>query len=298
VSDFDPIARALALGCWTAPDKAELLQGGITNHNVKLTDDGADYVVRLGADIPEHMILRWHEKSLSEAAHATGVAPGVVHHEEGVLVLRYVEARPLQARDLHDPATLLGAVDLVKRLHNDGIRNVTGPLLSFWVFHILRTYAAFLQEHRSPHCTLLAPLLEEADGLEGQVGAVSLVLAHNDLLPANILAGKDRMWLIDWEYGGLNSPLFDLGGLATNAGLTPDLEEAMLAHYFDQAPDADLITRYTAMKCASLLRETMWSMVSELTSTLDFDYAGYTASNLDTYRTAYSAFTSGPQSHG
>ena len=34
------------------------------------------------------------------------------------------------------------------------------------------------------------------------------------------------------------------------------------------------------MKCASLLRETMWSMVSEIHSTLDFDYVAYTAENL------------------
>jgi hypothetical protein len=29
------------------------------------------------------------------------------------------------------------------------------------------------------------------------------------------------------------------------------------------------------MKCASLLREAMWSMVSEIHSKLDFDYAAY-----------------------
>ena len=34
------------------------------------------------------------------------------------------------------------------------------------------------------------------------------------------------------------------------------------------------------MTAASLLRETMWSMVSEIHSTVDFDYAAYTAENL------------------
>jgi len=34
------------------------------------------------------------------------------------------------------------------------------------------------------------------------------------------------------------------------------------------------------MKCASLLRETLWSMVSEIHSTLDFDYAAYTSDYL------------------
>ena len=285
----DALKTALALPCWTAPTNAALLEGGITNHNVKLTDGGQEYVVRLGHDIPEHMILRWHELALSQTAHAAGLAPEVIYHAPGVLVLRFVDAAPLEGSDLHDTATLEGAVDLVRRLHTDGMRLHRGPLLSFWVFHILRTYAAFLRDNRSGHLALLPDLLAEAEQLEAQIGPVDLVLGHNDLLPANILKGADRLWLIDWEYGGLNSPLFDLGGLASNAGLPRDGEELMLARYYAQAPDATLWQRYEAMKCASLLRETMWSMVSELTSEIDFDYGAYTAENLENYRSAFAA---------
>ncbi|MGH9172853.1 MAG: choline kinase, partial [Vicinamibacterales bacterium] len=42
-----------------------------------------------------------------------------------------------------------------------------------------------------------------------------------------------------------------------------------------------------AMKCASLLREAMWSMVSELHLTVDFDYVAYTADNLARFEKAY-----------
>ena len=282
-----PIKRALSLSCWKAPESAAILEGGITNHNIRVRDRGHDYVVRLGTDIPEHMILRWNELAISKAAHKTGIAPEVVHSEEGVLVLRFIEAQALDGSDLHDPKTLAAATKLVKRLHTSGLHALQGPVLSFWVFHILRTYAGFLSDKRSTHVAILAELLAQAETLGKRVGPVTLVLGHNDLLPANILKGADRFWLIDWEYGGLNSPLFDLGGLATNAGLTRDAEEAMLTAYFDAPPDRDLWSRYGAMKCASLLRETMWSMVSEITSSLDFDYATYTSENLETYRTAY-----------
>ena len=40
----------------------------------------------------------------------------------------------------------------------------------------------------------------------------------------------------------------------------------------------------------SLLRETLWSMVSELHSTIDFDYAAYTADNLARFLRAYAFF--------
>ena len=289
----DALRRALSLSCWVAPENAQLLEGGITNFNVKLTDQGQDYVVRLGEDIPPHMVMRWNELAISRAAHTVGLSPEVTHFEPGVLVLRFVDAKALSAEDLHDANTLKSAVELVKTLHDRGTHALQGAVLTFWVFHILRSYAAFLREHGSSHVPKLSDLLDQAAELEHRVGPVNLVLGHNDLLPANLLKGSDRMWLIDWEYGGLNSPLFDLGGLATNAGLTKDAEEAMLGQYFGTAPDKALWQSYTAMKCASLLRETMWSMVSEITSALDFDYSEYTRENLDNYTEAYRAFTSG-----
>lgn len=264
-----------------------MLEGGITNHNVRLNDGGRDYVVRLGDDIPQHMVMRWNELCLSRTAHRIGLAPGVVHSEPGVLVLDYVDAEPLEGQDLHDPETLSAVISLLKTLHTDGTAALTGSVLSFWVFHILRSYARFLLDHGSAHIAALPDLLEDAARLENRVGPVSLVLTHNDLLPANILRGEDRFWLIDWEYGGLGSPLFDLGGLATNCALPPEAEEAMLKQYFGTSPDAALWRSYNAMKCASLLRETMWSMVSEITSTLDFDYSEYTAENLAAYREAF-----------
>ena len=47
---------------------------------------------------------------------------------------------------------------------------------------------------------------------------------------------------------------------------------------------------YHAMKAAAALREALWSMVSEIHSTLAFDYAAYTRANLATFDLAYSAF--------
>jgi thiamine kinase-like enzyme len=125
--------------------------------------------------------------------------------------------------------------------------------------------------------------------LEKAVGSIDLVFGHNDLLPANFLLDSKRMWLIDWDYAGFNSPLFDLGGLAANNGLTEAQEATMLQSYFGTV-DGGLWRRYRAMKAAAALRETMWSMVSEIHSELDFDYSAYTASNLSTYRASLDAF--------
>ena len=62
-----------------------------------------------------------------------------------------------------------------------------------------------------------------------------------------------------------------------------------MTNYFGRGVDATLWRSYRAMACASLLRETMWSMVSENHSTLDFDYVAYTTENLERSKRAYDA---------
>ena len=112
-------------------------------------------------------------------------------------------------------------------------------------------------------------------------------LRANDMLAANVLDDGTRLWLIDFDYAGFNTPLFDLAGLASNNELTPKQESQILEQYFEAPATDAVLHRFEAMKSASLLRETLWSMVSELTSTLDVDFAGYTAENLARFRAQY-----------
>ncbi len=122
------------------------------------------------------------------------------------------------------------------------------------------------------------------------MGRVSVVFGHNDLLAANFIDDGERLWLIDWDYAGFNSPLFDLGGLASNNELPAHSEDALLERYFEAALTDELRHRYAAMKCASLLREAMWSMVSEHSSSVDFDFVAYTDMNLRRFEDAWAGF--------
>ena len=106
-------------------------------------------------------------------------------------------------------------------------------------------------------------------------------------MAANFLDDGSKIWVVDWEYGGFNDPLFDIGGLASNNDFDTDLENHSLELYYDLKPSKELLIRYNAMKAASLLRETMWSMVSEITSNLEFDYSKYTQENLTKFNNTF-----------
>jgi len=286
-----PLDRLRALPIWQGKVHAEPLGGGTTNLNFVVSDDRGRAVVRIGDDIPVHQILRFNELAASRAAHAAGISPAVLYHEPGALVIDFIPARTLTAADFAGDAVLDQALALVARAHREIPAHLRGPVLAFWVFHVIRDYAGTLRDRGSPFAPLLPDLLQQAAALEGAVGPVDLVFGHNDLLPANFLDDGTRLWLIDWDYAGFNSPLFDLGGLAANNALSPRQEARMLESYFGRPADALLWRRYLAMKAASALRETLWSMVSEITSELDFDFAAYSQTNLATFRAAWDVFT-------
>jgi len=286
----DPFERAAGLPMWRGPVEPVPLGGGITNVNFVVEDAGRRYVVRVGDDIPVHQLMRFNELAASRAAEAAGISPAVRHHEPGVLVIDYVEGRTLAEADVRAPGMLERVLPVVKRCHEHVPSHLRGPVLMFWVFHVIRDYGWTLEEGNSRHRHRLPAFRDAAKALERAVGAIDVVFGHNDLLAANFIDDGERIWLIDWDYGGFNSPLFDLGGLASNNGLDAKQEEWLLEQYFERPVDDALRRAYTAMKCASLLRETMWSMVSEIHSDLEFDYDAYTAENLYRFEAAFGEF--------
>jgi thiamine kinase-like enzyme len=283
----DPVARAAELGCWSGPVAPEPLAGGITNKNYLVKDRGQRFVVRIGDDIPVHQVMRFNEAAASRAAAAAGLSPEVVHQEHGAIVFRFIEGKTLAAEDVRPRAMLTRVLPLIRRCHREIPRHLRGPVLIFWVFHILRDYAATLKEGGSRWLPELPRLLAAADRLERLVGPIDVVFGHNDLLPANLIDDGKRLWLIDWDYAGFNSPLFDLGNLCSNNEVAPADEDWLVEAYFERQLDDDLRRRYRAMKCASLLRETIWGMVSEIHSSLDFDYVAYARDYLARFERAY-----------
>jgi len=283
--DAGPLTRAAGLTCWSGPVQPEPIAGGLTNTNFLVRDRGEVFFVRIGEDNPVHGILRSNELAAARAAETAGISPAIVHSQDGVIVSRFIEGRTLTATDVQDAATLERIVPLVIACHREIPIHLRGPASMFWPFHVIRNYAASVSEAATSPAAELVDMLDRNTILEGAVGRIEVVFGHNDLLAANIIDDGDRLWLVDWDYAGFNSPLFDLAGLASNNELPPVLEL-----YFESHVDTALLRRFHAMKCVSLLRETLWSMVSETHSKLDIDFAAYTQENLAKFETEYDAF--------
>jgi thiamine kinase-like enzyme len=246
-------------------DSVEVLGGGITNHNFKVTAGGELYVLRIGGNDTGLLgIDRRVEHEASLAAAALGIGPEVVAflEPEGYLVTRFVdgEVGRVSAEE---------AAPLLRRFHD-------GPPIPgrFDAFRVADSYA------ETPGVTLppaYAATKETADRIERRLGARPLAPCHNDLLAANFIHGGERLWIVDWEYAGMGDPAFDLANFAVSNALDDDGDQLLLGAYGGGAdPDVHVLMRFV-----SDFREAMWGVVQQAVSELDFDFAGYAAEHFE-----------------
>lgn len=272
--------RINALPLWSGRVDPVPLHGGLSNESFLVEDRGRKFVVRFGRDFPFHHVFRDREAMAARAAHAAGLAPEIVHAGRGVMVSTFIEGRTCTAEDVRAAAPRIAA--LIRRFHTEMPRHVSGPAPMFWVFHVIRDYARTLLAGQSRMTARLNGFLQLADELERAQEPLPIVFGHNDLLPANFIDDGERLWLIDFEYAGFSTAMFDLAGLASNAGFAETEADALLTEYLGAPPTPAPRRSHAAMQCASLLREAMWSMVSELhLDAPGADYPAYTEANLD-----------------
>jgi thiamine kinase-like enzyme len=271
--------RIAALPCWQGRLTGEPLKGGLSNEIWKVTDDAGVHVVRLGPDYPVHHVFRAREAMTARAAHRAGFAPAVHYTAPGVMVTAFVTGNAWDGARVRTEAAAVGR--LLAEFHRRMAEEVEGAAFLFWPFHVVRDYARTLRTGESPWLGDLPRFLSLNASLEATQPPLPLVFGHNDLLPANFLDDGARLWLIDYEYAGFSTAMFDLAGVASNAVMSQDEAAALLTAYLGHAPDAAFLRAFDAMQVESLLREAMWAMVSELhLSAPGVDYTAYARENL------------------
>ena len=255
------------------------LHGGITNTNYVATVDGVQAVVRVPGERTELLgIDRANEAEAARRAAELGLGPEVlgVLPDVGTLVTALVPGRHLEPTPF--TSRLADVVGLLRRFHD------SGPLQGAFPIHrVIEWHARDASSYGVVPPSSYGLLHQQSRRIEAAFAVAPLppVPCHNDLLPGNVLFedGSDRVWLLDFEYAGMNDRFFDLGNLSVNCGLDAAGDDELLRLYFGSVTPARL-ARLQLMKMMSEFREGMWAVVQQAISTLDTDFVGYAAERL------------------
>jgi thiamine kinase-like enzyme len=199
----DPEIAALAAGRLTP------LAGGLANRAWRLEHAGRAWFVRaspaggagLGVD-------RGAECRLLALVSRAGLAPPVLacRPQSGLLVTEFVAGRTWSAGDALGPSGLRRVAHALARLHR--LAPERGLATVRWSAQAARLAADLPTDETARE--LSARATDCLQLLEGR-GAAD-VPCHHDLHHLNLIDDGARLWLVDWEYGGLGDPLLDLAG--------------------------------------------------------------------------------------
>ena len=268
---------------WRGKDvHCEVLGGGITNRNYLVTVAGEPgspgagrFVLRIPGEGTETFIDRTRELGNHRAAAAAGVTPPLLHviQPGDCTVVPFIEGETLH------PESIAG--------HPERIEKIVAALRTYHekaafanrihVFDMIRDYLRMAQEVKAPRPEETGWMLEQGRRIEAAMkrDEPAFTACHNDLLSENFILGSDgKMWVIDWEYGGMADPYFDLGDFCVETPLSEAEEQRILTLYCG-APDEHRYSRMQLHKIVADLWWSIWAMIQATLSRLDFDFFGY-----------------------
>ncbi len=257
------------------------IPGGLTNQNLLVkTGSGEKFVARLpGKDTEMFGINRQTEYAISRVAWEIGIAPEpvafIVKHE--ILVTRFVEGVPIETTD---PATIRSVAKLLHRLHSapevPGTFNL--PLVIEDYISTAKRYDVSMPSELDEALGYSRKIINAIDRCPSRTAP-----CHNDLIAANFLQSRDRLYLLDWEYAGMGDPYVDLGNCAVNFCMDEDACTILMESYLDREPNTAEMAQLHLLRVLSDLREAMWSYVQIGISTLDVDFHAYGMKHLDRF---------------
>jgi thiamine kinase-like enzyme len=257
------------LAGWDGP--AERL-GGLTNQVYRL---GA-HCLRIPGRGTEEYIDRANEAVAAREAASAGVSPEVLHFDAaGVMVTRFIEGcetmSPAAFRQRRGSPGRAG--EALARLHRSG---AVFPF-RFELFSMIDSYLRLLAGKKVAFPAGYHDVLGEAESVRSALAAnpVPLAPCHCDPLCENFLDTGGRMWIVDWEYSGMNDPMWDLGDLAVEAEFDEAQEAELRRAYFGREATAEEFGRITIYKAMCDLLWTLWGLIQHANANPVDDFEAY-----------------------
>ena len=152
------------------------------------------------------------------------------------------------------------AAQLLKTLHGSGVD--TG--VPFEVFDMAAGYEKIIEENSVPMFGDYAQVKAAVMAVKAQVDSVcdiQNVPCHNDPLCENwvVSADDDRLYLIDWEYAGMNDGIWDLADVSIEGVFTPENDELLLTEYLGSKPGQNEFKHFLANKLYVDYLWTLWA---------------------------------------
>lgn len=235
--------------------------GGLTNHTYKVTmPDGNEYVVRIPGEGTEEMIVRSDELISTRLACDLRIdADLLCFNEDGSKIAKYIpNAITMSAELLHQDKHIKQVAEIFRKLHSCGV----DTKVPFEVFEIAKGYEKIISDKNVAMFDDYADRKSEVMQIKSEIDStieIKKVPCHNDALCENWVEGDGKMYLIDWEYAGMNDGMWDIADVSIEAGFDEAYDEKLLSAYLGHTPTVSDKKHFLANKIYVDYLWTLWA---------------------------------------
>lgn len=276
---MDKLVLELAFDVLGVPVELEKrLLGGKSNYTYVVKADQKLYTFRIPGKNAEYFVDRHHELNNIKVSEALNLNNKTLHFDtqSGHKMSHYIEGDILSELDELDENILEQVASSLHTLHS-------GPLFDndYKPFDRLEKYEDFCIElgyhHANRYEDLKARLLKH----HANMAVVDHVACHCDFQCSNLILGKDRLYVTDWEYSGNNDPFYDIACFCD-----PKIEngQALLEAYLKRKPTSQEFDRLYLWRTFQALQwhnVAMFKHLIGLSEDLKIDFAFFANKYLD-----------------
>ena len=257
-----PVVKELMLKVLGTDNYADLSRmGGLTNHTYKVTlKNGKEYVVRLPGEGTEEVIVRSDEKISTKLACDLGVDAQMLYFgDDGSKVTEYIKnAVTMSAESLKNPERIKQVAKIFRKMHDCGV----DTKVPFEVFQMAASYEKVIEDNNvsmyDDYNEIKATVMEIKAEIDNSID-IKKVPCHNDALCENWVLGDGRMYLIDWEYAGMNDGMWDIADVSIEAGFNAEYDKMLLSAYLEREPEIIDEKHFLASKIYVDYLWTLWA---------------------------------------
>lgn len=256
--------------------------GGLTNTNYYVEVKGNKYILRLPGRMTESMISRVNEKKNAQIASDYGFNCSLVYCNEqtGIKLSEYINnAETLNSRTVKLETNMKLTAKILKQLHTSDIvfENRFNPFEETVKYEGLCDFSTakiFDGYHK---------LRERVFALQKRLDELGYEQkpCHNDLVAENLVKdGNGRLYLIDWEYSGINDPMVDVAALFLENEFSQEDEELFFSYYFE-GENVDIAPYREKIFIFKITLDFLWSIWTVVKEAKGDDYGSYGQDRFD-----------------
>lgn len=263
--------------------RAEIIQiGGMSNKNFRVNFEGKSYVLRVPGNGSEGMVERTNEEFNAIAGCRMGVNPEIRYFDAktGIKLADYVEnAETLNSATIKRHDNLKKIAEIYHKIHDAHIRLKN----EFNLFQEIEKYDVLLDKCQGQMYDSWDTFKPEVMALEDKLNTMGVEMCpcHDDAVPENFIKAEDgTIYLIDWEYSGMNDPMADFAALFLESDFTEEERDYFLKKYYgDNIPEGT----NERILCYEVLWDTLWSQWTVIKEAAGDDFGSY---GIDRYNRA------------